>query len=655
MHIRNMIILMPLLLLALWALAGCDEDPETECGAARPAEDGSCPLTLRFEPEEMQQTATRAADENAIRDLNIWACGTGIGRDVHLYIPDGKTATTLALIPDNYHFYAVANAGHDLGEMNEAALKTLAASFSGEPGTGEAIPMAARGELHISGPASLTLRMERLVSKLSLTLSVASALQGALTVESVQLLSIPSRCLYFADNRASDPSQRTDYSAQSVSGTSFSREYYLPENMAGTNASITSERQKDKAHAPSGASCLRIKARHADRPVTYSVYLGANNTTDFNVERNTLHHLNITLSGSEPSDLRVSRFSLALGTPAASYLPLDKVSVPLTFTAENQTGNSFTLRCALSQGRGRVLLDGADITSTPVSLPSTGSSRTLTFEPSAYGQQVAFTLTVSDAEGRQVSRSLSTYIKPKGELKLSMTAPDGVTAGSRRTFPVTVSEENYAGTFRLRLSTATTSSIGSFNFQGRQLTPGVPADFIVAAGTHNVEFAAANAFGGDAALTATVTDDWSESRTVTRTASVSPDIIVLHPKLNVETVREYPIDSLYTMMPYVNLKVVAGQAVPTAVTVTVDVLCTGRYTGYQGGQKTYPVTQSVTIPAGSTVSNVVRLPWPMGTPTYYISDNMPADPGYAYESVSCRPGAITPSSYGSVVFQLNVD
>lgn len=374
MHIRNMIILMPLLLLVLWALAGCDEDPETECGAARPAEDGSCPLTLRFEPEEMQQTATRAADENAIRDLNIWACGTGIGRDVHLYIPDGKTATTLALIPDNYHFYAVANAGHDLGEMNEAALKTLAASFSGEPGTGEAIPMAARGELHISGPASLTLRMERLISKLSLTLSVASALQGALTVESVQLLSIPSRCLYFADNRASDPSQRTDYSAQSVSGTSFSREYYLPENMAGTNASITSERQKDKAHAPSGASWLRIKARHADRPVTYSVYLGANNTTDFNVERNTLHHLNITLSGSEPSDLRVSRFSLALGTPAASYLPLDKVSVPLTFTAENQTGNSFTLRCALSQGRGRVLLDGVDITSTSVSLPSTGSS-----------------------------------------------------------------------------------------------------------------------------------------------------------------------------------------------------------------------------------------------------------------------------------------
>ena len=187
--------LLSLFLLAQWALAGCNEAPEAEYGAARPAEDGSCSVTLRFEPEDMQPTATRAADENAIRDLNIWACGTGIGRDVHLYIPDGKTATTLALISDNYHFYAVANAGHDLGEMNEAALQTLAASFSGEPGDGTVLPMAARAETQVAGATSVTLRMERLVAKLSLALSVAPALQGTLTIESEQLQTVPNRCL----------------------------------------------------------------------------------------------------------------------------------------------------------------------------------------------------------------------------------------------------------------------------------------------------------------------------------------------------------------------------------------------------------------------------------------------------------------------------
>lgn len=633
-------------------LAGCSKEPQMERLSA--SECGSSSVTLRFECETPQEAASRVADENAIRDINLWACGTDVGRNVHLYLPGGKTAAALTLIPDNYRFYAVANTGHDLGDMAEAALQTLAASFSGEPGDGAALPMAARGELRVSGATSLTLRLRRLVSKLSLSLSIAPALQSALTIESVQLLSVPRSCLYFADNRAADLSQRTDYPVQNVSGTSFSRTYYLPENMAGVNASVASERQKDKAHAPSGATWLRIKGRHNDRPCTYSVYLGANNTTDFNVERNTLQYLNVTLSGSEPTDLRVSRFALALGTPAASYLPLDKVSVPLTFTAENQTGNSFTLRCALTQGKGRVLLDGAEITSASVSLPASGCSRTLTFEPSAYGQQAALTLTVSDDEGRQVSRSLSTYIKPKGELKLAMTVPARVTAGLRSTFPLTVSEENYAGTFRLRLSSATASSVGSFYFQGKQIVPGIPADFSVAAGTHNVEFAAANAFGGELSLTAAVTDDWSESRSVTRTASVSPDIVVLHPRLSVETVYERTMDSAYTRRPYVDLKVTSERAVPTAVTVTVDVLCTGRY-NLSGNLKTYPVTQSVTIPAGGAASNTVRLPWPMETPQYHTSDDSYVSPGYAYESVTCRPGSASPSFYAGVAFQLNAD
>ena len=633
-------------------LAGCSKEPQMERLSA--SECGSSSVTLRFECETPQEAASRVADENAIRDINLWACGTDVGRNVHLYLPGGKTAAALTLIPDNYRFYAVANAGRDLGDMAEAALQTLAAPFSGEPGDGAALPMAARGELRVSGATSLTLRLRRLVSKLSLSLAVAPALQSALAIESVQLLSVPDRCLYFADNRAADLSQRTDYPVQNVSGTSFSRTYYLPENMAGVNASVASERQKDKAHAPSGATWLRIKGCHNDRPCTYSVYLGANNTTDFNVERNTLQYMNVTLSGSEPTDLRVSRFALALGTPAASYLPLDRVSVPLTFTAENQAGNSFTLRCAMTQGKGRVLLDGTEITSASVSLPSTGSTRTLTFEPSAYGQQVALTLTVSDAEGRQVSRSLSTYIKPKGELKLAMTAPARVTAGQRSTFPVTVSEENYAGTFRLQLSSATASSVGSFYFQGRQIASGVPADFTVAAGTHNVEFAAANAFGSELTLTAAVSDDWGESRSVTRTASVSPDIVVLHPRLSVETVYERTMDSAYTMRPYVDLKVTSERAVPTAVTVTVDVLCTGRY-NLSGNLKTYPVTQSVTIPAGGAVSNTVRLPWPMETPQYHTSDDSYVSPGYAYESVACRPGSASPSFYAGVAFQLNAD
>lgn len=635
-----------LLLLVSGIMTGCGEKTESEGNASAA---GSCRTVFIAEPLAETKAAS-ATDETKIADVNLWAFHESSGNATHLYSSSGAALPAVELLPGTYRIYTIANSGKDLGEMDEQLLQTLAASFSGEPGDGAVLPMAARSEIAVSKSASVTLPVERLVAKLSLSLSVAPALQGSLILESVQLLSVPNRCLYFADNRTSDPASSIDYTASNVSGASFSRTYYLPENLAGTNSSVSSERQKDKAHAPSGATWLRIEARHNDRPVTYSVYLGANNTTDFNVSRNTVQYLNITLSGSEPGDLRVARFSLSLGTPAASYLPLDKVSVPLTFTAENQAGNSFTLRCALTQGQGRVLLDGTDITSTSVSLPSTGSTRTLTFEPSAYGQQAALTLTVSDAEGRQVSRSLSTYIKPKGELQFSMPSLGQPTAGSRSSFPLTVSEENYAGTFRLQFSTATASSVGSFYFQGKQIASGAPADFTVAAGTHNVEFAAANSFGGELSLTATVTDDWGESRSVTRTASVKPEVIELHPALDVEIVRESALDSAYTMMPYVTLEVTADKTVPTAVTVTVDVICTGHNT-LNGSQQSYTVPQSVTIPAGSTVSNAVRLRWPMGTPYYHTSDDSYVSPGYEYRQVQYNMKNISPSSYGGVVFQ----
>ena len=118
-----------LLLFSLLFGASCERSPFDSVPEA--SQPGGCALTLRFEPDEMRQADTRAADENAVRDINLWACGTGIGRGVHLYVPGGKTAAALTLIPDNYRFYAVANAGRDLGDMAEAALQTLAVPFSG--------------------------------------------------------------------------------------------------------------------------------------------------------------------------------------------------------------------------------------------------------------------------------------------------------------------------------------------------------------------------------------------------------------------------------------------------------------------------------------------------------------------------------------------
>ena len=622
-------------------LGGCSKEPSPETG---PGQLHS--LRIAFVPEESRTRSPGETDESRIYDVNLYIVHTASGRVSHSY-RTGSDPVTLDLMPGDYTFYAVANAGRDLGEMTEAALQTLAAPFSGEPGDGTALPMAARSELCMAGPASLTLRLRRLVSKLSLSLSVAPALQSALTIESVQLLSVPGRCLCFADNRNTDAAYSTDYPSVAVSGQSFRHDYYLPENMAGVNASVASERQKDKAHAPSGATWLRIKGRHNDRPCTYSVYLGANNTTDFNVERNTFQYLNVTLSGSEPTDLRVSCFSLSLGTPAASYLPLDKVSVPLTFTAENQAGNSFTLRCALTQGKGRVLLDGTDITSAPVSLPSTGSSRTLTFEPTADGQQVSLTLTVSDARGQQVSRSLTTCIAPRGELLFTLPSLGNPRANNRTGFTFTVGEENYNEPFHLQLLTSTPSSTATFYFQGRQLTPGMAASFGVEAGTHTIEIEAGNAVG-EIDLTATVADAWGSSREVRQTARVAYDQLTIRPDLSLETARETVSGGAFYIRNTVVFWVLAERPVPVEVTVSTQVFCEGRHTA-DGHLQTVPVTVRATIPAGST-SAYVRTPWPMDAVGYYERNDLVALHGYEYVRMYYETGSIQPATDKGVSF-----
>lgn len=241
---------------------------------------GTCFLTLYVEDETFEQVVTRAVEENSIRNLNIWAYGIETGRNFHLYTTQGLSSTTLELVPGNYHIYVIANSGKDLGEMSEASLQALSFTFDGEPKDKDLLAMAARGEINISGPASLTLRLKRLVSKVSLSLDVLPSLQGSLSLENIQLLSVPKKCLYFGDNRPTDLAEVIDYPKESLTSGSYNRTYYLPENLADTNSAVTSEQQKDISHAPSGASRLCIHARHGDRLVTYHVYLGENNTDD---------------------------------------------------------------------------------------------------------------------------------------------------------------------------------------------------------------------------------------------------------------------------------------------------------------------------------------------------------------------------------------
>ena len=89
---------------------------------------------------------------------------------------------------------------------------------------------------------------------------------------------------------------------------SATRMFYLLENCQGDVPFITTQQQKCAENAPKGATFARIKAQQEGLQLTYDVYLGENNTSNFDVRRNSVQTLNIIIKGKNEVDTRVHSF-----------------------------------------------------------------------------------------------------------------------------------------------------------------------------------------------------------------------------------------------------------------------------------------------------------------------------------------------------------
>ena len=74
-------------------------------------------------------------------------------------------------------------------------------------------------------------------------------------------------------------------------GDGYSAVYYLPENLQGENASIPGQEQKNEANAPEYAAYILIEGEADGLHVVYRIYLGENDTSDFNIARNRVYRI----------------------------------------------------------------------------------------------------------------------------------------------------------------------------------------------------------------------------------------------------------------------------------------------------------------------------------------------------------------------------
>ena len=302
---KNYLLLCALPIIALCGLWACSYEDEPDMNHP-----GKIQVTLTVSSGAMTGI-TRSTDENTIRDLNFHLCDKAGSVVLHRY----QTAATLHFecLPGDYTLYVVANMHEDMGDLSQAQLMAYAVPHKTDY---EDLPMT--GLLEISILASQgatvqlpTLEVRRQVAKVAYSIAATAP---DIELHSVRICSVPKSAGLFVgeDTPSRQDADYTNTSEVAVSGREASGVCYLLPNPQGTNPAITDQRQKNADNAPAHASYLLIQATRGERVLTYRVYLGENNTTNFDVRRNTFHTLNITIRGDDEVDTRTSSYTVSV-------------------------------------------------------------------------------------------------------------------------------------------------------------------------------------------------------------------------------------------------------------------------------------------------------------------------------------------------------
>ncbi len=280
------------------------------------------PATIRLEVhgEEQVDIATRTVNESVVSDLHILVYnGSGelIGQK---YQTGSSTVTVNTRSATGCTIYAVANTGKaDLFKgydiHKESYLKSMVYSLTNwdDLGKGTSLPMT--GSLKSvnikAGAQTLATRLilTRMVARVELKIKVKE--NSGITITNYSVKNIPS-CSYYIARASEDAVQTTTAThwkesgtiATSSGATSASKIFYMFENRRGTK-SISAQKDKTTANAPAKATYVIIHGLVGAVTVTWTVYLGENNTSDFNIKRNGNYTYNITLNDIAATDTRV--------------------------------------------------------------------------------------------------------------------------------------------------------------------------------------------------------------------------------------------------------------------------------------------------------------------------------------------------------------
>jgi len=286
-------------------MSSCNKDEMED----RPSLQDEVRFSLQIQ-EEGVQYVTRATDEQTVHDVNLFLFDPrGVLPDRHFYVESGTVECSV--LPGSYEAYAVANVHRDMGAMTQEQLRAVHL-----PSVTKYVmlPMSGHTTLTVEDRMSApVITVRRTVAKIVCNISIDPAVVYALKLQSVQIMNAAATTKLFEAEQAADKFvTMTSTEIGVAEGRKATRTFYLLENCQGDVPSITTQQQKCAANAPQGATYVRIKAQKDGLQMTYDVYLGENNTSNFDVRRNSVQTLDIRIKGDNEVDARIHSFEVKI-------------------------------------------------------------------------------------------------------------------------------------------------------------------------------------------------------------------------------------------------------------------------------------------------------------------------------------------------------
>lgn len=447
-----------------------------------------------------------ATDDTRIDDINLYLFPANGGQARHIYIAPVRPVV-LELPKGDYTLYAIANLGHDAGERTQDFVRSLRVEREPAALADAPFPMSAQQAVTVSGDIQIAVSLVRAVAKVNFSYTVAADFAKSFHVKSVQFRSAPRSAALFGSSRAENSETVADMPPVETSATAYAATCYLLENRQGEVAGIGSQQQKDQTRAPEHASYIAIAGEADGTQVVYRIYLGENNTTDFNVGRNRVYNIDARILGLNTVDWRVSTAELTVTPFVGNHAPGEPATSELRLTSTNDTENVYYLSYHIDAGTGIVAIDGVERNpDTPYPLFSGNGTVTADISyTQAEPGDVRFRLTVTDKYGFSMERVLTTVYKES--LNATFTQEGYELAAMDRAYVTfNVSQPGYTGQYKVRLN-----GDGITFFQGRYSMDMPKTELTLYEGNGTYELRIKPEAVGEIPFTATITDEQGNS------------------------------------------------------------------------------------------------------------------------------------------------